>query len=417
MDKPLDNKLLKQRRLLTTIKILTVATIVTVLFFVLIGSFTTSLRRDEIRTAKVISGNLKTSLSASGLIVPLYEETIASSIDSRIDKVLVQAGQSVKQGQTLLQLDNTKITLELDNMDEEIALKQNQIDTRNLNLVRSLNDFKSQQELLFVDLDSRQTRFARMQQLALSGGTSKHDLKEAELNVKRTQIEIRQLKQAIKDSKASTLAEIEGLKLEKSILEKSRQEKLRLLESANVKAPRDGLVVWLKNEEGSAVVNGESLIRIADTSAYKLEVSISDFYSSQLWQGMSAEFDQEQTHYSGKVESIIAAEQEGVLKLIVLLDESTQKNQTLLRQKQRVDVNLITGEIENTLMLAKGPFINGAGIQKVFVINDRQAVAKEISVGSSNRDYYQIKQGLSKDDEIIISDVRSYAHLKQLEIN
>jgi len=417
MDIPFSQQALQQKKLKKVAKYSMMAIALILSFFAIASSFTNSINRADIRTAHVIKQDLKISLSAGGIIVPVFEETIASSIESHLIKVLVQAGQTVTVGQTLMQLDTNKVQLELENMDEKISLQENKIKTRKLELNKNLNAFKGRLELLAVDLDSRKTRFYRLDQLKNIGGASAHDLKEAELNVKRTQIEIRQLEQTIKDSEASTVAEIEGFKLEQSILEKSRHEKLRLFESATVTASRNGLVSWVNNEEGSAISKGEALIKIADTSSFKIEATISDFYSNQLWQGMATEFDYNEKQYSGKLQSIIAGEQEGLLSLTITIDSLTKSQLTELRQKQRVDVSLITKEQKDALVIEKGPFINGSGIQKVFVINQQEALRTQVTIASGNRNHYLVKQGLSAGDEIIISDITSIANLNQIEIN
>ena len=417
MDKPLDQKRLKQRRNSNLFKLTAVASMLILAFFAISGSFTRTLDRHEIRTSKVTRGTLKSTLPASGTIVPLVEETIASNLDTQIKRVLMSAGQPVSKGDLLMQLDTTSIKLELANMDEEIALKLNQIETQKLNLTRNINELNGKLELLEVDLDSHKTRHARLIQLADSGSTSKHDLKESALNVKRTKIEIRQLRQSIEDQRASTLAEIEGLKLQKSILDKSRKEKQRLLESAQVIAPSDGLLVWIKKEEGAAVQNGESLARVADTSGYKVEVSISDFYANQLWQGMFAEFSYNENVFKGIVDSIYTGEEQGILKLTMLLDQKHNSNQTSLRQKQRVEVDLITGEIEDVLLVEKGPYVSGSGAHDVFVIEDGTAIKTRVNLGASNRHFYQVTQGLKLADEIIISDTNAIRQLKQVSIN
>ena len=102
---------------------------------------------------------------------------------------------------------------------------------------------------------------------------------------------------------------------------------------------------------------------------------------------------------------------------MVQLDKTipVQKLATL-RQRLRVDVNLITGSVKDALMIDKGPFINGAGLQKVFVVADNQAKRVEVSVGSSNNHFYQIKSGVVAGDQIIISDVSEFANLTRFDI-
>ncbi len=383
----------------------------------LAGSFAKTVNESDIRTATVVRGNLQSGISTGGILIPESEETVVSQLESHLTKVMVQAGQSVVAGQTLLALDTSKIKLQLSNDDEAIALKNNKIQMRQHELKQTLSDLRGKVELLKIDHESRQTKYDRLAKLAKFGVSSELELKEASLNIKRTKIEIKQLNQKINNIQASTKTQIEGLELEKSILVKSRTETLRLYDSAVVKAPSDGLVIWIKNEEGSTVSSGESLVKIADVKNYKLDVSVSDFYANQLYQGMPASFEYDGFNFTGSVYSVIAGENEGALKLMVKLDKSipTQKLASL-RQRLRVDVNLITGNIKEALMIDKGPFINGAGLQKVFVVANGQANRVEVSVGSSNNHFYQIKSGVTAGDKIIISDVSEFANLTRFDV-
>jgi HlyD family secretion protein len=96
MDKPLSQQQLNQNKAkqIATYALVTIAIISAMLL--LTGSFSNSINRSEIRTAKVTKQDLKTALSAGGVIVPLFEETIASNIESQLSKVFVQPGQKVK---------------------------------------------------------------------------------------------------------------------------------------------------------------------------------------------------------------------------------------------------------------------------------------------------------------------------------
>jgi len=417
MDQPINKSKIKQRQLQGLIKITAVVISIFMIFWLLFNSFTASVNRDDIRTAKVIKANLKTELTAGGTIMPIEEETIASHLNSHISQVFVQAGQKVVKGQPLMNLDTTNIRLTLANMSEEIALKENKIISQNLQLDREINEHNGKLELLAIDLQSRQTELSRYNQLFPTGGVSEHKLTEKELDVKRTVIEIRQLNQRKKDSLAETLAKIDGLKLEQSILKKSHQDKLRLLSKSSILATNDGLVSWIKNEEGSAVTIGEPLIKVADISSYKVVATISDFYANQISQGMDAEFEYNNKHYYGKLISIVGSEQQGILSLAIELNTEQSSEHSQLRQKQRVDISLITGVIDNALLVNKGPFINGSGLKNVFVIKQGLANRFEINIGAGNRDYYQIKHGLVEGDEIIISDVSSFNQKDEVRIN
>lgn len=415
MDKPFSQQKISQQRRAKLIKTASVALVVLGIIWLLTQGLKNSVDKQDIRIAKVTRGDIQTTITATGTLLPRYEETVASHIDSQLVRSFIENGQMVKAGQTLVELDTTKLKLALGKDIEAINIKDNQIQMRRHEMTQAIDDLEGRLALLRIDLESRQTKHQRIAKLADFGGVSSHELKEAQLDIKRTQIEIAQLQQKIKNTQNATLTQIEGLELEKSILERSRLETVRLIDRATVKAPLDGLVVWLNNEEGSAVSNGQSLVKIADTSGYKVTAKLSDFYTQDLYQGMPATFEYNGNTYQGQIASIVSGQSQGSLELSINLADG--QDTSVLRQRQRVELNLVTGELKDTLMIAKGPFVNGSGIHKVFVLAGDGAVRREITIGPSNATYYQIKAGVQAGEQVIISDVSEYANLTQFNIN
>jgi HlyD family secretion protein len=376
--------------------------------------FTPSVNRSNLRTAKVSKQTITATINAGGLVVPMVEETISSEIASHVSRVFVRTGQHISKGDLILQLDTQKIMLAIDKIKEQIALKDSQIKTKKLIVNRSINDIGSRIELLEVDLQSRKTKQNKLNKLSFLGTFSSQDLLEAKLNVKRTKIEIRQLNQSIADLKSATQAEIETLNLEKSIFEKALAEQLRLEQFASVKATRNGILSWLKQDAGSSVSAGQPLAKIVDDSHFRIEATLSDFYASQLVPNMSAEITYQNQKLNGKLAQQTPSIENGVMKLSINLE---QPDNTLLKNNLRVDVGLIIKTIDDTLVLSKGPYTSGRGIQNVFVIRNNTAYRTEVEIGLGSAKTHQISRGLSENDEVIISDVSEYLHLTQFAIN
>jgi HlyD family secretion protein len=414
MDRPLSESAQKSNKLKLVTNISKWAGGLLILVFALHWLFSPSVNRSTLRTAVVEQGTITATVNAGGVVIPLIEETIASELETQLVKVIAQQGAKVSKGDVIMLLNPQRVELEVDNIEEKIALKDTQIQAKQLQLSKAINDIDSRYELLEVDLQSRATRAERLNQLSGIGAFSKHELLESELNVKRTKIEMRQLKQSKQDLKLTTKAEIEGLNLEKSILQKSLLEQKRLLSATTVRASRDGVLTWLKNEEGASVTISEPLARIADHSKFKIEATLSDFYSTQLTEGMSAQIYHDDKVIMGELSSLSPTIENGVMKIQVKLAEGNYQN---LRSNQRVDVGLVLETIPQTMILPKGPYVSGRGLHQVFVIRDDYAFRTEVEIGTSNPNQHQIVSGLLIGDEVIISDVKDYLHLEQFSIN
>lgn len=414
MDRPLSESAQKSNKLKLVTNISKWAGGLLILVFALHWLFSPSVNRSTLRTAVVEQGTITATVNAGGVVIPLIEETIASELETQLVKVIAQQGAKVSKGDVIMLLNPQRVELEVDNIEEKIALKDTQIQAKQLQLSKAINDIDSRYELLEVDLQSRATRAERLNQLSGIGAFSKHELLESELNVKRTKIEMRQLKQSKQDLKLTTKAEIEGLNLEKSILQKSLLEQKRLLSATTVRASRDGVLTWLKNEEGASVTISEPLAKIADHSKFKIEATLSDFYSTQLTEGMSAQIYHDDKVIMGELSSLSPTIENGVMKIQVKLAEGNYQN---LRSNQRVDVGLVLETIPQTMILPKGPYVSGRGLHQVFVIRDDYAFRTEVEIGTSNPNQHQIISGLLIGDEVIISDVKDYLHLEQFSIN
>lgn len=414
MDRPISQQALKAQKQQRWIRIIIAILMIFGLIYLIQSIFSPSVSRSSIRTDVVSKGTITATINAGGVVVPLEEETITSAIDSQILTVIAQLGANLKKGDLILELNTQGVELEMDSLKEKLALKDTQIKAKNLQLNKYINDIDSRYELLEVDLQSRVTKANSVKQLSGIGGFSKHELLESELNVKRTNIEMRQLRQSKIDHKSTTQAEIEGLTLEKSILNKELIEQQRLFNASSVKATRDGVLTWLKNDEGASVSLREPLAKISDTSRFRIEATLSDFYATQLFAGMAAEIVYKNQTISGRLGSLTPTIENGVMKILIVLDKP---NNQLLRNNLRVDVGLVTESVNDALSLGKGTYVSGRGVHPVFVIRDNIAIKTEVEIGLSNANYYHIVSGLKEGDEVIVSDVSNFLHLNKFDIN
>ncbi len=414
MDRPLSDKVIKEQQRKRISKAVFYGAFFLIGLLAIRFFFFPSLKLEEIRTATVSVGTVKSTISAGGVVVPVFEETISSEFDTQLTKLFAKPGQLLQEGDLIMQLDNLSIKLAISNLEEQIALKNNQIESKRLNLEKAVNEVRSNIELLDVDIASKTSLATRYRTLEKKGITSKQELVEAELDIKRSNIEKKQHIQSIADLESATASEIVGLELEKSILRKEMDEQNRMLEDSTVVATRDGVLSWVKEDEGGSIAAQEPLAKIADTSQFMITANLSDFYSSQLTPGMEVEVAYRDDVISGTLETLAPTIENGVMRLMIALD---QPDAEFLRNNLRVDVGLVTEIAEDVHTIPKGPFLNGRGIQKVFVIKEGIARSTTVTIGASNTNYFEVVDGVQEGDEVIISDVSDFIHLTEFKIN
>lgn len=359
----------------------------------------------DVSIATVRVGSIANTINASGIVIPVHEELVSSPIQTRVAKVHAKLGQQVQAGELLLELDDRTLLLAIDALKEQLAQQENRIVALTLEMEQKRKQLTSAIELLQLDLEATRVRLVRYQTLRKAGGASAEDLLTAELNVKRNEIQLRQTHEQLADNKLVTNSNIEGARLQKNILQKQMQEQQQLLAQTQVRAPFAGMLTWLLADEGASVSTGLLVARVSELNNYKVEASLSDFHARALSAGQKVLVEQGNVKLNGEVQTVLPEIQNGTVKLLVTLAEP---HHPMLRNKLRVEVNIVTEQKQNALLADNGPAFNGRGPQDIFVVRDGVARKTTINIGASDGKAVEILSGVRAGDHLIISDTSRY---------
>jgi len=402
----------KKRRKAILITILTV----TVLIFsvwLLRASFQSILKKSEITTAVVEIGNIENTINATGEILPEFEEIITNPIDASIQNAVVDAGNSVKPGQSIVTLDKSAAQADYEKLKFQLESKRNEIQKLKLDLDKSFYDIKSNNDIKQLRINSLEADVENAKRLFKAGGGTKEDVDKAEQDLKVARLEKQQLENEIKNKQQTMQIEMREAQIAADIEENDLHELERKLQQANIVATRAGVVTWVNKNIGAAIQQGESIARIADLSSFKVTGSISDNYLDQLHNGMSAIIRINETDIRGTVVNVYPSVQNGIVSFDVQLDE---RNNKLLRPNLKVDVYLVTATHSTIMRVANGPAFRGSSPQDIFVLKDGKAERRTVHTGMSNFDYVEIKDNVKPGDVIIISDMKDYKNSKEIVI-
>lgn len=416
MDRPLDPRFRRRQWIRRGTVAVLGAILLVALFVYLPGWIRPSLDRQRIRTAKVEVGPVEATITASGIVVPEFEQLISSPIPSRVVRILERPGVLLRKGQPIVELDLSQAVLAVEKLGEELALKDNQQVRLKLDLERRLRDQDTRWQIKHLELQNLQLRSQQYQQLQASGVVAKDDARQARLAAERAAIELAQIEGEKKDEEASTQAQIEGLALEAKILQREQEEARRRLEQAEIRADREGVLTWVVPQEGAAVGQGEVIARMADLSSFRVDATISEVHAGRVAIGLPVKVKlDEDTYLRGMVSRVLPTIENGIVNLEVELEDRAHP---LLRPNRRVEVYLVLEERERVLRLKKGPALTGGGAGElpVFVVRGDVAFKTPIRLGISSFDYCEVLEGLMEGDEVVISEVKDYIHMDKVAI-
>ncbi|NQT96827.1 MAG: HlyD family efflux transporter periplasmic adaptor subunit [Candidatus Marinimicrobia bacterium] len=413
MDRELTTKQLLQRRFKTILRSIILILIIIIGFFSLRSIFTPSLEKSKIIIAIAERSRIEDAISASGTVIPAFEQVITSPIKSTVVEVYHQAGEKIAAGSAILKLNKEFVHLELERLEDELKLHQNTKVQLNLALERNRTELQAQHDIKKLSLELLLSKLNQAEHLYGIGAGSKDHLDQARLNLEIARRELVLLENTIENEEKTLKADIREIDLKIGIQEKSIEEIERQLELADIRADRNGVITWVNENIGATIQPGEIVARIADLTSYKVEGRISDIHISRLKLGAPVRVRVNQRDLAGAITGIKPTIKGGTITFYIELAEKTDPN---LRSNLRVDVFVITAYKDNIIRVKNGPFVNGPGVQNIFIVVGDKAIRKTVRIGATNLDFVEIENEIGAGDRIIISDMEKYKHLDTIVI-
>ncbi|SHM02660.1 efflux RND transporter periplasmic adaptor subunit [Hymenobacter psychrotolerans] len=372
-----------------------------------------SIRRNQLLTATAETGDIEASLTAAGLIIPGHEAVITSPIQSSIRRVVVQVGEKVQSGQTILELDKDLTNSALAKLQDGQQQNRNRNSQLQLSLEKALNDLRSQQQVQQVRVRSLQSALRDEQYLLKIGGGTAESVRQAELNLKVANLELQRLREQIRNQQAANAADVRELGFTMQIQDRSIAELAGKLAQADISSQQPGVLTWVNEDIGATVQQGDPLARVADLSSFRVRATISDTYAEALHAGDPVVVRLNGTDLRGTISTVSPAAEKGIITFYANLQ---QNHHPALRSNQRVEVFVVTSTQRQVLRVKNGPFYQGGKEQPVFVLHEGKAERRTVRFGESNLDYVQVLSGLRPGDEIVVSDMKEHLSTPTLTI-
>lgn len=368
---------------------------------------------NSLEQSTVDVGDLQVSVTASGNVVPEYQEIIVSPISTRIVETYKKAGDEVEEGEPLLRLDlQTAETDYRKGLDEKqmrrLKLKKLDVDQNT-----RLTDLKMKIRVAEVALNSKKMQLRNEQYLDSIGSGTTDRVRQAQLDYNTAWLELEQLNKQYDNEKKAAAAEYRVQQLDIEMFCKGLAETKRTLEDAKIRSPRRAVLTYINSSIGAQVAQGEQVAIVSDLGSFKAECSIADGYSDRMAVGGRILLRTGSSQLPGIISSINPQTKNGMIDFTVRLDEPDNK---LLRSGLKVEVYVLTSEKADVMRIRSGMFYQGPGKYTLFVKDGDRLVAREVRLGEASYDYIEVLSGLRKGEQVVISDMEQYKGRRELRI-
>jgi HlyD family secretion protein len=371
----------------------------------------------RIRTAKVTVGMYEDYIPLRAAVEPERTVYLDAIEGGRVERILVEEGAFVEEGQPLIDLSNTSLQLDVIAREAEVSEQLNNL--RNTQLAIEQNRLKLKGDLIEIDYQIvRLTRLVNRYE-ELEG---KQFISKTEYEDSRDELEYWSNRRVVtRESQAQDekirLAQIEQLESSVDQLEKNLKLARANLENLLIRAPRNGQLTSLNAEIGESKARGERLGQIDDVDRFKATALVNEFYLNRVRVGQGALLEIDGRDYRLEVSKVYPEVQASQFEVDLRFLGETPPD---IRRGQTLQLRLILGDsAEQATLLANGPFFNDTGGAWVFVVDPDGGVAtrRQVTLGRRNPNNIEVEAGLLPGDEVIISSYANFIEVDRLLID
>jgi HlyD family secretion protein len=384
-----------------------VAVVVVILIAVgLIAATSGSTKIDPSKLGKVERGDLAQSVVATGKIEPITKVEVKSKASGIIKKLYVDAGDKVKKGQLLAQLDK-------DEIEAEVQQGRAGLQAAEANETSATADFeRAKVDAEGPDVPLLKRAYERAQNMAKDGVVSASALDDAEKDYELALNKQNVAKAQLTVSKAKAVQAQAQVAQSRANLAQLEEQ----LSYTDIESPIDGVVLSRDVEMGDAVssilVLGSSatqVMTLGDTSEVYVQGKVDESDIGKVYMAQPARIKVESFKdktFNGKVTKIspMGVEKDNVTTFEVRVSINNPGGE--LKAEMTANAEIILQEKKNVLQIPEGALIYDKDKKAAVEVPDpkgkdgKRKVAVEI--GISNGAKTQVMAGLKEGDQVVL---------------
>ncbi len=413
MDKPIEKKKWPPKRIIKYSGIGLFVLMVGYLLIFQAGRSTLNVEKERLTISTVTKGPFQEFIPIIGNVLPHRTIYLDSVIGGSVEKIYLEAGTQVKQGDIIVQLSNTNLLMTLLNNEAQINRASNDLRTTRLQLERNRLELKRQRTEADYFLKRIKHRFERNEILFKESYLSIQDFDdlkdEYEYQKKNRELTIESQEKDLKFSEEQVKQlEVSVKQMEASLVLLKAQ-----LENLTVKAPITGYLTSLLAEVGQSKAPGERLGQIDDVTGFKVRAPIDEHYIDRVDVGKTGQFDFSENTFDLKVSKVYPEVRNGQFEVDMVF---VGKNAEGIRRGQSLHIRLQLSDMSQAILVARGGFYQTTGGNWVYILDPsgKFAIKRQIRLGRQNPEFFEVLEGLNPGEQVITSSYENYGDMDRL---
>ena len=369
--------------------------------------------KDKVTIGKVVNDKFKDYISINGLVNPISTVYLDAYEAGRILDIYIEEGSMVKKGDIILKLENRSLYGQILNSETNLATKQNNLRQTQINF--ETKRIQGQKNLLITDYQLKKAKRKHQQYKSLFDDEliAKEEFLQAKENFELAHKNYEVNKFQTKQDSLLNITSIKDLDRDLKRMQQSLSMEYERIENLNVKAITDGQLGFLDAEIGKRIGQGQNIGQINVLTDFKIEATIDEHYIDRIKRGLTGTFERNDKVYDLTLKKVYPDVRNGKFKIDLVFSSLKPIN---IRTGQSYYIKLQLGAPTSAILVPRGAFFQSTGGQWAYVLDadGKTASKRVIKIGKQNPKYYEVIEGLSPNEQIIISSYDTYGESDKL---
>ena len=368
---------------------------------------------EKITVAKVSKGPFQEFIPVTGTIMPIKTIYLDAMEGGRVEKLFVEEGAMLKQGDEILKLTNTN--LQMDVMFREAQLFEQINNLRNTKLAFEQNRLRNKSDMIDLDFQILKQKRAYDIQKGLRDQnlTTQQEFElsrdEFDYSVKRRDL----LKESMFQDSLLRATQLQSLEASIQHMQTNLSTIKENLANLTIRAPVNGQLTARNAELGESKRSGDRLGQIDVLDGFKVRAGIDEHYIARIQIGQTGEFDFTGKTFNLMIKKVYPQVNNGRFEVDMEFQGETPKD---IRRGQSLQIRLELGDLEEAVLVPRGGFYQKTGGQWAYVLSNSGdfAVKRALRLGRQNPQDFEVLEGLAPGEKVITSSYDNFGDIDKL---
>ncbi len=325
---------------------------------------------------------------------------------------MVDDGAEVLAGDTVVVFDPSEVQKVIVDSEANLEMRKAELDKLKAEQQSAIEELEADLEITRIS--------QQISRLQFESATYEAEIrrKEIELNLERANIALERAKEQIENRRKIQAEELKQKMLDISQSQNQLTEAFSTLEMLHLISPSPGIAIINRNwstgnkfQEGDQSWSGYPLIELPDLSELQATIQINEVDISKITKGMRVEIRPDafsDSVYEARVATVanlaVNKERNSRIKVfpVEVVLENTSKN---LLPGLTVSCRIIVDQIDDVLSIPLDAiYRSNTGREFVYLKTNTGFVQRDVVLGQSNTDFVIVKEGLSANDEVAMTN-------------